>query len=1438
MLRHYRHRGLTTVGMMAGAVLLAATSLGTGLASAAGGDVRNSDLTSILALYRDGASGLGIPALFVTGTPPERSIGVGDANRDGHADLAVREDETDTLWMLQGNGAGGFGGPTILPAHERQKVLAIGDFNEDGLDDHAVAESLTGGARLLFGDGSGGFHTTSTPGTFPAGAVLVADLNEDGNRDLVVLDGKAGRVVVSLGNAEGRYGVERPVAVGMAPGAMATGDFNMDGSLDLAVAGSETLTILLGDGKGGFAAAREFPVGLRPASLAVSDFDGDGRADVVVADRRANHLSLLFGDGQGGFGTPLPIAEASWFSAEDTAVSDASEQGSGNKDAEARSSGSQAKSHADAYEGVASLTLIPTFVTGGTGITSFGTVTLNAPAPPGGVVVTLTSSNVELAATVPSITIPAGASQGTFTIATNAFYRRYSGLAFNVTISATHAATVSATLNVTAPPPPADFTSGSQAGSNTQWSGLMCGGIAPIGGNNEILYSCSPATGTGFGSCTFRQECAIGCRRVPPGGGTFNDFCATTGPNAVTVSRNYFVSGDHVPATVVTEAPVTIPTTAVPGALSLENNARSFSPNDVGGLHFPTNVGATSIPFDVTTSYVPSIEFVDVHGFWYDNDQPPFLILNGRGGHAWGAMLSVDPPPAQPIPTPVQFKIVGANPVTGGQGSLAQLHLSGIPHGIGPIIAFTSSHPAIVPAPASIIPAASNILGFDVPLATQPPAADTNVTLTATDGRYSFSAILTVLVPPPAPLLSGASVNPTSVVGGNSATVTVTLSAQQSSATVVRVSIIDTAPATLPANIPACSPPPPSRCTNVTVPAGATSASFTIATSAVTGQFNLNITADLPNVAGITNRDALLLITPVGAGPALATLTLNPTTVAAGNSSTGTVTLTAAAPSGGAVVSLSSSNFNTANVPGTVTVPVGATSAAFTVPTNAAVTASSTVTIFAGFGVVTRTADLTVTAVAAPPQPLLATLALNPTSLMGGNATTGTVTLSAAAPNGGAIVALSDNATAATVPTSVTVAAGATSATFTVTTASVTASTAATISGTLGATQSAALTINPPPTPAAPSLISPAKDATPAQPVTFDWSDVANTTSYEIQVDDSSTIAAPFVANQIVSASQVTIGSLPAQRLWWRVRAQNAAGVFGPFSSSVRFSPQTAPGAPSLSAVSVNPTSVVGGASSTGTVTLTSAAPTGGAVVSLSSNNGAATVPASVTVAAGATSATFTATTSTVTVSTAVTITGTFGGATRTATLTVNPAAAAPSLSAVTVNPTSVTGGSVSTGTVTLTSAAPTGGAVVSLSSNNGAATVPASVTVAAGATSATFTATTSTVTISTAVTITGAFGGATRTATLTVNPAGAAVTLTVTASGRSGERVTSSPAGINVTVGSTGAASFTSGTAITLSVTNGRDALWSGACSSGGNKTKTCTFTITGNASVTGNVQ
>src|SRR6266436_5875799 len=193
----------------------------------------------------------------------------------------------------------------------------------------------------------------------------------------------------------------------------------------------------------------------------------------------------------------------------------------------------------------------------------------------------------------------------------------------------------------------------------------------------------------------------------------------------------------------------------------------------------------------------------------------------------------------------------------------------------------------------------------------------------------------------------------------------------------------------------------------------------------------------------------------------------------------------------------------------------------------------------------------------------------------------------------------------------------------------------------------------------------------------------------------------------------------------------------------------------SLSSLTLSPTSVIGGTqSSTGTVTLSGAAPAGGAQVALaSSNTAAARVPASVTVAAGASSATFTVSTSAVTASTAVTISAVYGGVTRTASITVAPAPPPPAnLSSLTLNPTSVIGGlQTSTGTVTLSAPAPAGGVTVALSSSNGVARVPSSVFVPAGATSASFTVNTSIVLLSTSAAISASYNGTTRTAGISV---------------------------------------------------------------------------------------
>ena len=187
---------------------------------------------------------------------------------------------------------------------------------------------------------------------------------------------------------------------------------------------------------------------------------------------------------------------------------------------------------------------------------------------------------------------------------------------------------------------------------------------------------------------------------------------------------------------------------------------------------------------------------------------------------------------------------------------------------------------------------------------------------------------------------------------------------------------------------------------------------------------------------------------------------------------------------------------------------------------------------------------------------------------------------------------------------------------------------------------------------------------------------------------------------------------------------------------------------PSATSVTLNPSSVTGAQSSTGTVTLSGPAAGAGAQVALSSNNAAASVPSNVTVPAGSNTATFTVSTSPVSASTQATIFASYDGLTPSALLTVIP----PTVSSLTLNPNSVVGGvQSSTGTVTLTGPAPAGGAQVTLSSSNASASVPSSVTVPAGSSSATFTVNTSPVLISASATISASYNNTTQSATLTV---------------------------------------------------------------------------------------
>src|SRR5688572_7239781 len=197
------------------------------------------------------------------------------------------------------------------------------------------------------------------------------------------------------------------------------------------------------------------------------------------------------------------------------------------------------------------------------------------------------------------------------------------------------------------------------------------------------------------------------------------------------------------------------------------------------------------------------------------------------------------------------------------------------------------------------------------------------------------------------------------------------------------------------------------------------------------------------------------------------------------------------------------------------------------------------------------------------------------------------------------------------------------------------------------------------------------------------------------------------------------------------------------------YNPAVAPPA-SLASVSIKPSSITGGQPATGTVTLSGAAPAGGAVIGLASSNPAASVPGSITVAASTSSANFTVTTSSVTATTVGNVTASYAGISKSATLTVNPAAPAILLS-LSLNPRTVAGGSNSVGTVTLNKVASSPVDVSLASSKPKNVMVPASVTVPAGASSAAFNISTTTTNKKINATISASYGGVTKSAALTI---------------------------------------------------------------------------------------
>lgn len=467
--------------------------------------------------------------------------------------------------------------------------------------------------------------------------------------------------------------------------------------------------------------------------------------------------------------------------------------------------------------------------------------------------------------------------------------------------------------------------------------------------------------------------------------------------------------------------------------------------------------------------------------------------------------------------------------------------------------------------------------------------------------------------------LFGITVSPGTVTGGANATGTVALASAAPVDTTV----------TLQSDNPAATVP-----ASVTVLQGQTQASFNVATTVVSTDTPVTLSASSSG----TTKTAQLIV----AVKRVATLMgLAPSGVVGGQSSIGTVTVSPAAPAGGTLVTLSSSNSH-ATVPASVTVLEGQTQASFTINTTA-VDVNTTASIKGSAGGLSASKSLSIK------RHEVSSLTFSPTSVYGGNPATGTVKLNGAAPPGGKLVTLASDRPEAVVPASVTVLEGKTTATFTVATTAVATQVNANVSATLNVTKTTALPIKPPV--ALTVTLSPTSvfggfsskgTVKLTGPAPIGGTLVTLTSSRaEATTPASITIAAGQVSGTFTVTTVVVYADVPT------TISATAGGVTKPANFKVK--------ADTVKSLSLTSYVLTGGASTAARVYLTAAAGPGGAVVTLSSDNAVATLPASVTVPEGQTSAGFTVQTTPVGAQVLATVKAAIGVSYKTKMLTINP---------------------------------------------------------------------------------------------------------------------------------------------------------------------------------------
>ena len=433
------------------------------------------------------------------------------------------------------------------------------------------------------------------------------------------------------------------------------------------------------------------------------------------------------------------------------------------------------------------------------------------------------------------------------------------------------------------------------------------------------------------------------------------------------------------------------------------------------------------------------VEYAGAAPGFFGLDQLNLLMppeLDGAG--TVSLLLSADNTSANPVTfqmnllpaSALQLATLTVSPAFVNAGdSTAQLTvgLNGVARAGGFRVGLRSNVAAAQVPPQVVIPEGKTSAQTAVATVTVP--VTTFASITAESGSLTLTAPLEIDLATTLQLARVA-ISPVSILGGRNLTGTVTLTgnAPAGGVNVVLASDIDSVP--------------PGA---VTVPFGKDSADFTLPTLVV------NQTQSATLTATVSRNSATAIFTLL---PPMQ-LTLDASVVIGGNSATGRVTLGDAAPITGAAIQLQSSDISVARPPSSVTIASGQTFQAFTVAT-VPVSASRAANISASYGSFKQSVSLTVNPQVAS---TLSALTIAPNPVKGGNGAQGTVTLTAPA-KVSTVVTLFTQSSAASVPGSVTVAQGQSSATFPITTFRVPVAMTVTITASVpGVSKSATLTV-------------------------------------------------------------------------------------------------------------------------------------------------------------------------------------------------------------------------------------------------------------------------------------------------------------------------------------------------------------------------------------------